>query len=283
MNHFDNASFIKPAHSRFMVLLTLCLLFTFAACKSSKDVVKKVSTKEVQKMEQFMIQNAPFQTFESKVEYKINARKGVDAGMKGTLKMRRDSCMIFSVQPFAGFEAVKCIIRKDSIVIVSRIHRVYSVEHLPDTEWKEFVNVQTLQAIFCDRMFVPGDVRPDNRKLARFETREGKEGPTYRWAEDAFILDFMFSKDNLLYRLQGNRPEQNQNVLVNYFGFEQESIGVFPHQVELSTEGLPQNLKMQIIYLKPIFDGKTDFSFDIPAKYKKVTTKELIKRFQDML
>jgi hypothetical protein len=40
---------------------------------------------------------------------------------------------------------------------------------------------------------------------------------------------------------------------------------------------------MQIFYLKPSFDAKTDFRFDIPAKYKKVTTEELIQRFQNLL
>jgi hypothetical protein len=210
MKFFYKKRSVKPACSRFLMLPVFCVLLTLAGCGSHKNVVKTVSRKDTQKVEQFLLQNSNFQTMESKVEFKFTARKGVDARMKGSFKMWKDSCVIFSVQPFAGFEAVKCLISKDSIVVVSRLHQVYSVEYLPDSEWKEYLNIATLQSIFCNNIFVPGDAHPDARKLARFESHSQKEGPFYRWAENSFILDFLMTKDNLYYRLKGFRPEKRR-------------------------------------------------------------------------
>jgi hypothetical protein len=262
------------------VVFSFLLLF---GCKSAKEVVKPASTSDVKKIGHYLFQNGDFQTLESKVEFRFSPKEGVGAGMKGTIKMRRDSCLLFSVQPFAGIEAVKCLINKDSMVLVSRLHQVYAVEDLRQFDYKEYLNLEALQAILSNRMFVPGDKAPDERKISRFERHDNKEGYFFRWAEDAFILDFMVNKDNQYCMLKAHRPEKNQTVVVSYNLFQDELFGSFPHQFVFSTEGFSKTWQIQITYLRPIFDSTTDFRFEVPSRYKKVTTTELIQRFQNML
>jgi hypothetical protein len=71
---------------------------------------------------------------------------------------------------------------------------------------------------------------------------------------------------------------------VNYSLFSNEDkAGDFPHVMAFVTEGFKTNYNLQVTYMKPQFDADTDFRFEIPASYKKVSTTDLIKRFQNLL
>jgi len=228
-------------------------------------------------------QTTPFTTLESKVEFKFSPKQGVGASMKGSMRMSKDSCIILSVQPFAGFEAFKCLIVRDSIILVSRLHKLYSIEKLSQFAYKDYVNISALQDILTNRIFVPGDQNPNERKIARFDRFHKNETDGFRWAENSYILDFILNKENQYATLKAYRPEWDEQVQVNYSLFSVENDIDFPHTVAISTDGFKVNYNLQVMYLKPQFNTTTDFRFDIPSSYKKVTTKELIKRFQDLI
>jgi hypothetical protein len=265
------------------VFLLVILGLGFSSCRPSKDTTKRVTKNDVRKLDTFLHQNTPFKTLDAKVDFRFNAKAGIGASMKGFIRMSKDSCIILSVQPFAGIEAVRCLIVKDSIILVSRLHQIYAVETLNNLTYKDFLNISTLQDLLTNRIFVPGDLNLDERKLARFDQLKQKEASGYRWSEDSFILDFLMNKDDQYYKLKAFKPESKETVTVNYAQFKEEVFGLFPRQVDVSTAALKQNISMQITFSKPTFDGRTDFKFDIPAKYKRVSSTDLIKRFQDML
>jgi hypothetical protein len=264
-----------------MVLVSLCLGLT--GCKSTKDITKQATVADYKKLDGFLHQGTAFRQMDAKVEFRFNVKTGVGASMKGNIRLNKDSCVIISIQPFAGYEAVKCLIVKDSMIIVSRLHQVYSVERLDQFAYKEFVNISAVQDILTNRIFVPGDANPDERKLARFSRYRQKEEEGYRWAEDSFILDFLFNKEKQYSTLKAFRPERNQAIIVTYSQFKEVPFGAFPHLVDFTMNGFKTNVSLQINYLKPLFDTSTDFRFEVPSKYKKVTTSELIKRFQNLL
>lgn len=267
----------------FRLVCFFALLAALPACRSSKGLTKPVASADMKRIEEWLSPERSFRSLESKVEFRLSAKQGVSTALKGTIRMRRDSCIILSFQPFAGIEALKGQIRKDTLVLVSRLHQVYSVESLRGMPYSDYLNLETLQAILSNRIFVPGDPHPNDHKLSRFERKKQKEGLAYRWLEDSFILDFSLNKDNQYSMLQASRPELNQSATATYVDFRDASFGPFPYQVKINTEGFKKNWSFQVNYLKPVFDGATDFRFEVPSKYKRVTTKELIERFQNML
>jgi hypothetical protein len=271
-------------HKRFLgTVLTVALLMGFVGCRSTKEITRKVASNDVKKLEAYLHSSTPFKTLDSKVEFKFNPRQGVGASMKGSIRMCKDSCIILSIQPFAGFEAVKCLIVRDSIVLVSRLNKLYSVEKLSQFAYKDYVSISALQDILTNRIFVPGDQRPNERKIARFDRFIHKDTEGFRWAENSYILDFIVNKDNQYATLKAYRPEWDQQVFVNYSLFSAENEIDFPHMVAITTEGFKANYNLQVTYMKPQFDSDTDFRFEVPASYKKVSTTEIIKRFQNLL
>lgn len=273
----------RPIKFLFGAVFVVALSVGMTGCRTSKDMTRKVASADVKKLEGFLHQTTPYQTLDSKVEFKFNPKQGVGASMKGSIRMSKDSCILISIQPFAGFEAVKCLIVRDSIVLVSRLHKLYAVENLSQFAYRDYVNISALQDILTNRIFVPGDQKPNDRKIARFDRFRQKETEGFRWAENSYILDFVVNKENQYATLKAYRPEWDQQVFVNYSLFSVENQVDFPHLLIFSSEGFKVNYNLQITYLKPQFDAATDFRFDIPSSYKKVTTKELIKRFQNLI
>jgi hypothetical protein len=264
-------------------LIVAVFVVALTGCRSSKEITRKVATSDVRKLEGMLHQSTPFKTLDSKVEFKFNPKQGVGASMRGTIRMSKDSCILISIQPFAGFEAVKCLIVKDSIVLVSRLNKIYAVEKLSQFAYKDYVNISALQDILTNRIFVPGDQNPNERKIARFDRFRKNDTEGFRWAENSYILDFILNKDNQYATLKAYRPEWDQQVQVNYTLFSAENEIDFPHIVGFTMDGFKANYNLQIQYLKPQFNTTTDFRFDIPSSYKKVTMTELIKRFQDLI
>lgn len=270
---------------KFTNALIIGLVFAvgLAGCRSTKEVTRKVASNEVKKLEGYLHSSTPFKTMDSKVEFKFNPKQGVGASMKGTIRMSKDSCIILSIQPFIGFEAVKCLIVRDSVILVSRMHKLYSVEKLSTFAFKEYLSISAIQDILVNRIFVPGDPNPNERKIARFDRFKHKDVEGFRWAENSYILDFIVNKDNQYASLKAYRPEWDQQVFVNYSLFSNENEVDFPHTMAITTEGFKANYNLQVTYMKPQFNTATDFRFEIPSSYKKVTTSELIKRFQDLI
>lgn len=267
----------------FVVFVGVLLLVStgLTGCRSTKNVTKKATSTDVRKIEGYLHNSMPFKTMESKVDFKFNPKSGVGATLKGSVKMNKDSCILLSFQ-FSGLELAKCRIVKDSITLVSRLHKTYAVERLDAFAYKEFLNISVLQDLLTNRIFVPGKVNPDERIIARFDQLRQKDAAGYRWGEDSFILDFLMDKGQYV-RLNAFRPEKSESILVNYGQFKDMAFGSFPMQVDVKTDGIKQAFNIQVLYSKPSFDTPTDFKFSIPANYQRLSTTDFVKRFQNML
>jgi len=145
------------------------------------------------------------------------------------------------------------------------------------------VNLNLLEALLTNRVFIPGQAAPKINDVNKFEWHKQKEGDYYRLPDENYILDFCLNPDGEYNQLRASSPELQEKVNVQYDYFEAEGPLIFPHKVLISAVGPQKTIQFQVLYVKPSFNSSKEFRFDIPTKYKKVTTEELIKRFQSML
>jgi len=264
------------------IFVVLLLSAGFSGCRSSKNMVKRPTASDSKILER-LVNNDNFESFDSKVNFRLTPSEGISVDAKGSLRMRRDSCLILSIQLFAGIEMLRCLIRKDSVFIVSRLHQVYSVESLKNNKYGQFLKFELLQAILTNRIFIPGQPTPSAKDLNNFEWHEQKGGSYFRWNQDSINLYF-YLNDAKQYS-QFKAANMNQKVMIEavYSLFQNGSTGSFPTKLEFNTEGFDKKYRLQITYLKPTFNSGVDYRFEIPSKYKKVTTTNLIQRFQNML
>lgn len=282
---------VKRKNIHFFTKCFTCLIFMFAlllislsGCRSSKGFVKKPSKHDMELIRQLVLEAPAFNTINSKMEFKIFPKEGVSVGMKGAMRIHRDSCLILSLQPFAGIEVLKCLIRPDSLFVLSRLHSVYSAESIDKLPYSELMPYYLLESILTNRIFIPGKPKPENEDIERFLSYKGKEGDYISLTQDSFNLSFHIDEDQQQYdQLRVGTENSLKAIEVKYSMFERIDAVIYPRLIEMSTERANKKLKIDLFFLDPSFDKTTDFKFVIPSKYKKVTLDELIKKFSDML
>jgi hypothetical protein len=266
-------------------VLTAVILFSLlmTGCRTSKELVTKPSKKDMELLESLVVEKPAFTTLNSKVEFKLSTRRGISTSMKGSVKLSTDSCILLSLQPFIGIEIAKCLIRPDSFIVVSRIHQIYASESIANMPYSSLGLFNLFQKVLTNRLFLPGNAKPTSRDLARFTWQKDKNETKLNLTQNDYSLDYTLNDDQQYCKLRAYPGKDSDYIQVDYSRFEKKNDFLFPQFVEMNAVGKDKRYNLQITYLKPSFDVSADFGFPISAKYKKVTLKELINRFQNML
>ena len=255
----------------------------FTGCRSSKEIARKPTKQDVELLKQAVLAEPTFKIVNSKMEFRIYPKEGVSAGMKGSLRLSRDSCMIISLQPFAGIEIVRCLIRPDSIFVVNKLQSLYSAESIDKVPYSNILNYYTLESIVTNRLFIPGKKKAESDDIDEFMSYKGKEGQYFSIAKDSFNISYHFDEDQQYNNLKVGTENVLKALEVNYSMFERSNAGVFPRMVELQTENSGKKLRASFLFLEPAYDKKTDFRFPVSSKYEKVSMKEMINKFSNLL
>jgi hypothetical protein len=279
----NKSAIISRRYTIGCIFLMLISLILFTGCRGSKELVIKPSKQDTELIKQLVLEDPSFESLDSKMEFRFFPKEGVNVGMKGSMKIRRDSCLIISLQPFAGVEMVKCLITPEKMILISRIHSAYSVVNIEDTPFANLKPYELLEPILINRIFFPGNSIPGSKDIDLLKWNKDKEGKYLSLAQDGYELSFRLDDNQHYNQLIMNTDKDSTRLKVLYSLFKETSTGDFPHQIEMQTFGMKQNYKLELTFLKPSFDTPTDFKFNINSKYKQVPLEDLIKRFQNML
>jgi len=230
-----------------------------------------------------LIEKPAVKQLNSKVDFWFSSREGISTSMKGAIKLSTDSCMILSLQPFAGIEIARCLIRPDSLVVVSRMHQIYATESLSTLPFSAYDLYNVLEDVLTNRIFIPGNTKPSDKDLKRFTWAKSKESTSLILSQRDYALTYVLNDDQQYHRMSLATGDSTQFVYVNYDDFKSTKDLEFPNRLDMQVLGGGKTLRLKVGYQKPTFNSATDMSFPIPDKYRKVTLQELIKRFQDML
>lgn len=264
--------------------LFICLL---SGCRSTKNVVTKPNRHDMDALKSLIVDEPPVRVLNSKVDFWFSAKEGISTKMRGSIKLKSDSCMILSLQ-FSGIELARCLLRPDSLVIVSRLHSIYAAESLKKLPYSTSGLYKILEQVLTNRMFIPGKKAPREKDLNTFVWQKQKEGLKLSLEQPEYALSYLMDNDQQYKQMNLKSADALGEVTVNYSDFQETKSIVFPNLVEidaktLTTENKPSTIKLKVTYLKPVFNTATDFNFSVPSKYKKVTLKELFKQVDDML
>ncbi|NLE33254.1 MAG: DUF4292 domain-containing protein [Bacteroidales bacterium] len=276
-----NTSFHRSLSLLGTVALLLVVLTT--GCRTSKQVVTKPSRQDMDVLKGLLIEKPAVKQLNSKVDFWFSSREGISTSMKGAIKLSTDSCMILSLQPFAGIEIARCLIRPDSLVVVSRMHQIYATESLSTLPFSAYDLYNVLEDVLTNRIFIPGNTKPSDKDLKRFTWAKSKESTSLILSQRDYALTYVLNDDQQYHRMSLATGDSTQFVYVNYDDFKSTKDLEFPNRLDMQVLGGGKTLRLKVGYQKPTFNSATDMSFPIPDKYRKVTLQELIKRFQDML
>lgn len=246
----------------FLSLLTLVLF----SCKRNPALTDT----NIVDLSEFEIADIEFDDLSSKTKLQFEG-EGSSVSATANIRIRKDSLIWFSLTPALGIEAARGIITLDSMVLVDRINKTYSIYNF-ETLSKKFnfnLNYHLIESLILGNSSQP---------LSN-EDQAYREGTNFR-------LDQVTGPVKIQERIDGSTlkienimmlDEVTQNsLMINYSEFDKLEEFDFPYQAMISLNYTPPsgtgrlNTQVNLNHNRVVIETKRlKFPFTIPSKYER--------------
>ena len=269
--------------------LGLLLLLTLGGCKSSKKVgtVAGGAAKAQQVFFQAMEEQAlHYQTLTARLGVEINLPNFQVNSTRVDLKMIKDSAFQLSVQPLLGIELFRIEVSRDSIKVLDRMNKRYLAENNEAlrTQTPIAFNFYNLQALFTNRLFLPGEQQVSESQYSRFRLDQSGSTALIQ-TKDPMGLRYTFEADGeeKLLATEITDATGQYRLRWNYADFRVVEKQIFPQlmTVEAFKEGNAEG-NVQWGFTRMRLDEPVKLDFVIPAKYTRVTLEQLVRTLKNL-
>lgn len=249
-------------------------LLTLLSCGTSKR--GSTERTEVEPLNKFT-----YETFNAKIGLSMG-----NMNLNATLRMKKDSFLFISVQPFAGIEVTRIFVSEKEVSLVDRMNKRYAqfdIKEIPD--YGELLGVDKLQAMFTNQLFQLKEGKKE-AKISDFSATQIESmrllqysDPKGRFSQE-FTTDEQYRiKNATLTSVHGTlRWEYKQpNTLENGYPFPME-VNLTMSKSSMESGFSPRHASQEItVYYKKIeLNKECSFSNPIPNGYEKVSVDELL-------
>lgn len=268
------------------VLFVMFSLLLVSGCKSKKTLtiggeLAKKTHKEV--VADALKSEIYFRTITSKGSIELKSGSS-SKKVSATFKIIKDSVLQVSLRGF-GIEIMRMDLTPERIVIIDRWKKQYFSESFKDSEFLKQLdfNFYNLQALFTNKLFVPGKQEVEYNDYGKFVVNmanelymlqtKGKGNLLYNFAVDA--------SDHIVSTLIYNE-KQNLSLQWSYTDFIKDNELTYPTTMQAKIDAMKKRADIVISYNKLEIDK--DFSVDtsIPSKYAKVSFKDLLGSYLNL-
>ena len=271
-----------------VALIALPLAF-LASCKSSKSVTTVTPmaprSMELQETLNKVLENKQTAKFiTSKVKFQVQVGSQ-DMTLTGNLKMKRNDVIRLQLMAFGFVEAARLEFTKDYVLIMDRINKQYLKAQYEQLDFlrQSGINFYTIQALFSNELFQPGENEITPELMNKFQTSEEagdiiismeKDKLSYRWlAENVGGLLHMA---NIAYN---DKYRGKSQLNWDYTEYKELGTKKFPtrNAVVFSTPKSEVKINITLNYIGNEEDWETRTA--VSAKYKEVTVDDILRRF----
>ncbi len=263
-----------------------------ASCKSTKNVVtEKPVTQEMLQTQEILqkvsgnTQDAKFITSKLRFQAQIGNQ---DISLTGNLRMKRDDVIRLQLMAFGFVEAARLEFTKDYVLIMDRINKQYLRAPYEQIDFlrNSGLNFYSLQALFWNELFQPGQSQLAQEQIDKFQTNIGgndviisltQDKMTYKWLANR--TDGKVRMANILYQ---DRIHGNSQLNWDYSEFKPLNQKSFPTESKIlfTSGGKEVNVNITLNYLGNESDWETRTS--ISSKYKEVKVDDILRRFMSL-
>lgn len=277
----------------------------FASCGTNKAIVKQSTTvkqttaptqSSVQKQKLQFVQKVSDQSLYQKnlvsdLSFTLNTGSR-NISVPGILHMRRDEVIrIQLLIPLIRSEVGRIEFTKDYVLFIDRMHKQYVKASYNDVAFLKDngINFYSLQALFWNQLFIPGQQRVGESQLSMFSVDlaavqannvpvtllDGKMA--YKWLAE--------SVSGLINMAEAKYTSANHGVSTlkwNYRNFQNFGAKKFPvyHEVTIQTQATKQQRTIKAVFeLNGLNDNADWESFTTPSnRYQKVGVDEILEK-----
>lgn len=244
-------------------LYMLLLLFMVSACKSKRKAQseREVATASVSAKQQFQTLRQNDATIaELSAQGNLNADlSGQAIGAAFNFKLQKDKQIWLSVKPMLGIEAVRVLIRPDSIFVLDRINKAYLAKPFGwlETMSQAPLSFSALQDLLINNVAFLGE-------MSVSQTSDGH-------------LEFL--KSDVTYKLQGAKSptkaarldvqQAQQQLIVEYLQWQELEKQWLPAQLKMTIKG-KQSGVIELNFSKFAVENGQTYPFSIPGSYSQM-------------
>ena len=259
-------------------IVAACLL---VSCKSSTGTT--TSAAAITKSEETFFASVLDNSFRYKT---FSARMNLDfSGLQQELNSRVQVKMIcddrvqLSVQPL-GIEVFRIELSNDSIKILDRLNKRYVADNYNrlKSEMDIDFTFQNLQALFTNRLFMPGVNKISNNHYRQFRIRKNDYTAELQMkSRDGTFYTFTADGDEKLLSTRIENQAQKKKLTWEYSRFQDINNQLFPMKMTASlTSGDQLQGTAVLTFSTPEINSPLTLDFNIPSGYNRVTLEQII-------
>ncbi|MCV9388013.1 DUF4292 domain-containing protein [Reichenbachiella ulvae] len=241
--------------------LLACLLVSILVLPSCN---KKLFTSSNEK---FHLNDLKYETLsiKSRMRYKGDENLRFTAN----IRMKKDSAVWFSLSPGFGIEAARGLVDTDSIVVIDKIHKEYSVRNLEQL-FKGFnfhFEIGMIESIIIGNLLWHVESR-DN------VVRQNNNYVITQEKGDLRLISYVNSNSMKMEKLEAQSISTPNRMTIKFSNFEKQENMVYPKNIDISADYYDtryrkeKNANITMNHSKVEIDQREyDFSISIPSKY----------------
>jgi hypothetical protein len=258
--------------NKILVIAGFLFLTVLASCKrnSITSSVSQSDTTDLSELNKFKVNEIDFEYFhfKSKVEY-TEGNENQNFTVNGRIK--KDSIIWLSITPGLGIEAVRCLITRDSVFVLDRLHTkyfAYGFSYINAT-FGTNLDFNNFQALLVGNMAYPKGVKD---KLVK---QEDLGFYLLRQSRNNLKIDNYVSTKNVkVETLEIVNVDNNSSLSLKYSDFAPLDSFLFANHIKTvvkfaNNKGVERNTLIDIHHHKAeIVTKPLNFPFNVPKKFE---------------
>jgi hypothetical protein len=273
---------IKIMKYKFGIIIASVVLL--AACKTTRTATttKQASLPQSSQVEQLVkqVQNAEpkFETANvSKMSMELNVNDR-NFNVSATCKIKKDSAIYLSVQPFFGIEVFKAELTPDSMKVIDKMNRRYFVVdyHFFKQRFGVDVDFYSLQGLIFNQFFCVGqkNIQPKDLKINHSPTGNSSidfESETMQQSTEINSL-------NLIQQVLLKAKNSGYQLQTTYADFAVENTVNIPHKISMTASSEKSKAVCNFAILRVDFNNKLTLSATNTDHYTRGDIEQLMKK-----
>lgn len=269
-------------HASYFTIILATLLLGLSSCRSSKNAVsgagELTSKNKTELVNDVLQNNIDFKTLSGKVTLELKSgKKSQKVGAQ--VKIIKDEVIQISIRPsflIFGAEVFRITITPDSLVILDRINKQYTIESTNNLQERVHFNFYNMQALLTNSIFVPEQKTISKKDVEKFAVSKTK---------DVYMLGLVNKKTTYNFAVDGADRivstlifDQNKNTIQwTYDKFVQSGGYTYPSQMVAQIELKDRRMDVGLELPSLEFNGEVTIDQSISKSYKKVSLAEILK------
>lgn len=264
-----------------IIVFTVLSLLIMSACKTTRLVTKPTAPAAnavVEVIEQVKKIQPEFKTAnvnKMSLAFNLNER---EVNVSAVCKIKKDSAIFISIQPFMGIELFKAELMPDSIKVFDKMNHRYYVSDYGFFSRRFGVDVDfySFQSLLFGRFFCIGkkEVIPDSCRLITLSTGLNK----IEYTSERMLQNTLVSPLNVIQQVVLKAKNSDYELQTDYSGYTTSNGVNYPQKIALQATGQKTKVTCDFSILRVEFNADIKLTPTNPDRYSLGDIDQLLKK-----